>query len=88
MPYDGENRKDSLSEKKLDELDSDLLVPVLLNYQMSMMNEDTFRQMLAQQQTDPNAAAQMEQMSVEEIGAHDGRGTETVPAHRRGRRRQ
>ena len=28
--YDGENRKDSLSEKKLDELDSDLLVPVLL----------------------------------------------------------
>ena len=70
--YDGENRKDSLSEKKLDELDSDLLVPVLLNYQMSMMNEDTFRQMLAQQQTDPNAAAQMEQMSVEEIGAMMG----------------
>ena len=63
----GENRKDSLSEKKLDELDSDLLVPVLLNYQMSMMNEDTFRQMLAQQQTDPNAEAQMEQMSVEEM---------------------
>ena len=70
--YDGENRKDSLSEKKLDELDSDLLVPVLLNYQMSMMNEDTFRQMLAQQQTDPNAEAQMEQMSVEEIGAMMG----------------
>ena len=70
--YDGETRSDSLSEKELDELDSDLLVPVLLNYQMSMMSEDSFRQMLTQQQTDPNAAAQMEQMSVEEIGAMMG----------------
>ena len=30
--YDGEQRKESLSGKDLDELDSDLLVPVLLNY--------------------------------------------------------
>ena len=67
--YDGEQRKESLSGKDLDELDSDLLVPVLLNYQMSMMSEDSFREMLAQQQTDPNAAAQMEQMTVEELGA-------------------
>lgn len=70
--YDGEQRKESLSGKDLDELDSDLLVPVLLNYQMSMMSEDSFREMLAQQQTDPNAAAQMEQMSVEELGAAMG----------------
>lgn len=70
--YDGEQRKESLSGKDLDELDSDLLVPVLLNYQMSMMSEDSFREMLAQQQTDPNAAAQMEQMTVEELGAAMG----------------
>lgn len=70
--YDGEQRKESLSGKDLDELDSDLLVPVLLNCQMSMMSEDSFREMLAQQQTDPNAAAQMEQMTVEELGAAMG----------------
>lgn len=70
--YDGEQRKESLSGKDLDELDSDLLVPVLLNYQTSMMSEDSFREMLAQQQTDPNAAAQMEQMTVEELGAAMG----------------
>lgn len=70
--YDGEQRKESLSGKDLDELDSDLLVPVLLNYQMSMMSEDSFREMLAQQQTDPNAAAQMEQMTVEGLGAAMG----------------
>lgn len=70
--YDGEQRKESLSGKDLDELDSDLLVLVLLNYQMSMMSEDSFREMLAQQQTDPNAAAQMEQMTVEELGAAMG----------------
>lgn len=67
--YDGEDRSADLSEKDLDELDSDLIVPILLNYQMSMMNEDSFRQMLAQQQTDPNAA---EQMSIADIGASMG----------------
>lgn len=70
--YDGEDRSTDLSEKDLDELDSDLLVPILLNYQMSMMNEDSFRQMLAQQQTDPNAAEQMQQMSIADIGASMG----------------
>lgn len=70
--YDGEDRSVDLSEKDLDELDSDLLVPILLNYQMSMMNEDSFRQMLAQQQTDPNAAEQMQQMSIADIGASMG----------------
>ena len=78
--YDGEQRKESLSGKDLDELDSDLLVPVLLNYQMSMMSEDSFREMLAQQQTDPNAAAQMEQMTVEELG--DAMGVELHPFQR------
>lgn len=70
--YDGEDRSADLSEKDLDELDSDLLVPILLNYQMSMMNEDSFRQMLAQQQTDPNAAERMQQMSIADIGASMG----------------
>lgn len=70
--YDGEDRSADLSEKDLDELDSDLLVPILLNYQLSMMNEDSFRQMLAQQQTDPNAAEQMQQMSIADIGASMG----------------
>lgn len=70
--YDGEDRSADLSEKDLDELDSDLIVPILLNYQMSMMNEDSFRQMLAQQQTDPNAAEQMQQMSIANIGASMG----------------
>lgn len=70
--YDGEDRSADLSEKDLDELDSDLIVPILLNYQMSMMNEDSFRQMLAQQQTDLNAAEQMQQMSIADIGASMG----------------
>lgn len=70
--YDGEDRSADLSEKDLDELDSDLIVPILLNYQMSMMNEDSFRQMLAQQQTNPNAAEQMQQMSIADIGASMG----------------
>ena len=70
--YDGEDRSADLSEKDLDELDSDLLVPILLNYQMSMMNEDSFRQMLEQQQTAPNAAEQMQQMSIADIGASMG----------------
>ena len=70
--YDGEDRSADLSEKDLDELDGDLIVPILLNYQMSMMNEDSFRQMLAQQQTDPNAAEQMQQMSIADIGASMG----------------
>lgn len=70
--YDGEDRSTDLSEKDLDELDSDLIVPILLNYQMSMMNEDSFRQMLAQQQTDLNAAEQMQQMSIADIGASMG----------------
>ncbi len=65
-------QKDSVTEKKREELDSDLLVPVLMNYQMSMMSEDSFRQMLASQQQDSEAAKQMEQMSIEDIGASMG----------------
>ena len=65
-------QKDSVTEKKREELDSDLLVPVLMNYQMSMMSEDSFRQMLESQQQDSEAAKQMEQMSIEDIGASMG----------------
>ena len=66
---DGElcDQKD-LSGDTLDELDEELMIPILLNYEMSMVDEDSFRKIVAQQ-SDPAAADQLAQMSIEEIGA-------------------
>ena len=61
--------RNDCSKKDLEQFDSDLIVPILLNYQMSMMSEDSFREMLAQQQHgNPQAAEQLKTMSIADIG--------------------
>ena len=58
--------RNDCSKKDLEQFDSDLIVPILLNYQMSMMSEDSFREMLAQQQQgNPQAAEQLKTMSTQ-----------------------
>ena len=50
----------------LEELDSEFAIPLILNYQMSQMEEDQFKEMLAEQ-TGQDVSV-YEQMSVEQIG--------------------
>lgn len=50
----------------LDELDSEFVIPLILNYQMSQMEEDQFKEMLATQ-TGQDVSV-YEQMSLEQIG--------------------
>ena len=64
------SRRD-FSKQELEQLDDTLLIPILMNYQMSMVDEQSFRDMV-QQQSDPAAAEQLKQMSIEEIGASMG----------------
>ena len=71
--------RNDFSKKDLEQLDSDLIVPILLNYQMSMMSEDGFREMLMQQQQgNPQAAEQLKTMSI-------GRRRQQNHCHLRGR---
>lgn len=58
-------RKD-VPEKKLEEADEELAVPLILNYQMGAMETDTFRQMMAAQTG--MKEEELAQLSVEEIG--------------------
>ena len=54
------------SDKRLSEVDEELTLPLIMNYQMRAMEEDTFKQMLAQQTgTDPE---QLKTLSIEQIG--------------------
>ena len=65
--------RNDCSKKDLEQFDSDLIVPILLNYQMSMMSEDSFRELLAQQQQgNPQAAEQLKTMSIADIGKSMG----------------
>ena len=65
--------RNDFSKKDLEQFDSDLIVPILLNYQMSMMSEDGFREMLMQQQQgNPQAAEQLKTMSIADIGKSMG----------------
>ena len=50
----------------LDELDSEFAIPLILNYQMSQMEEDQFKKMLAEQ-TGQDVSV-YEQMNLEQIG--------------------
>ena len=50
----------------LDELDSEFAIPLILNYQMSQMEEDQFKEMLATQ--NGQDVSGYEQMSLEQIG--------------------
>lgn len=57
-------------EETLAELDETLVLPLILNYQMSSVDENTFKQSVAEQMgTDP---AMLENRSIEEIGASMG----------------
>jgi len=67
---DGENYRLTAEEDTLDELDETFTLPLLLNYQMSAMEEGTFRQMLAEQ-SGMDAAA-LDAMTVEQLGASMG----------------
>ncbi len=54
------------SDKKLDETDEELTLPLIMNYQMRAMEEDTFKQMLAQQMGLDEE--QVNALSIEQLG--------------------
>ena len=57
-------------EERLEELDDTFLVPLLMNYQMSAMEESTFKKLMAEQMhTDESA---LDGMTIEQIGASMG----------------
>ena len=57
-------------EERLDELDDTFLLPLLMNYQMSAIDEASFKRMLSEQ-TGTDASA-FENVTIEEIGAGMG----------------
>ena len=57
-------------EERLEELDETLMVPLLMNYQMSAIDEETFRGSLAEQTG--MDASMLDQMSIEQIGTSMG----------------
>lgn len=57
-------------EEELDELDESLMIPLLMNYQMSAIEEETFRESLIEQTGMDEAM--LSQMSIEELGAMMG----------------
>ena len=61
---------DVTEEAELDVLDEQLVLPLIMNYQMSALEEVSFREMLAEQEA--MDAAMLENMTVEEIGAAMG----------------
>lgn len=63
---DGYYELKDLSEDKLNQADEELTVPLIMNYQMSTMEVDTFKKSIAAQMG--MDAAQLADMSVEQIG--------------------
>ena len=63
---DGYYELKDLSEDKLNQADEELKVPLIMNYQMSTMEVDTFKKSIAAQMG--MDAAQLADMSVEQIG--------------------
>lgn len=63
---DGYYELKDLSEDKLNQADEELTVPLIMNYQMSAMEVDTFKKSIAAQMG--MDAAQLADMSVEQIG--------------------
>ena len=59
-----------LDKEELDALDEEFVVPLIMNYQMSAMEEDTFKEMFAAQTG--MDASMLENMSIEDIGASMG----------------
>ncbi len=56
-----------LSNKELDDIDEELTLPLIMNYQMRAMEVDTFKEMIAKQMGQDAAA--FADMSVEDLGA-------------------
>ncbi|SCH00186.1 Putative multidrug export ATP-binding/permease protein SAV1866 [uncultured Ruminococcus sp.] len=63
---DGYYELKDLSEDKLNQADEELTVPLIMNYQMSVMEVDTFKKSIAAQMGMDEA--QLADMSVEQIG--------------------
>jgi ATP-binding cassette subfamily B protein len=53
-------------DKELEKLDDELLIPVMMDYSMSMLSVDSFKDMLSQQMSDTGSA--FDEVSVEDIG--------------------
>lgn len=62
-------------EETLENLDESLILPLILNYQMSAIEENTFKQMIAEQSGMDSAL--LDNMTVEQIGASMGMELET-----------
>ena len=56
-----------LSNKELDDIDEELTLPLIMNYQMRAMEVDTFKEMIAKQMGQDASA--FTDMSVDDIGA-------------------
>ena len=54
------------SEKKLDEVDEQMVIPLITNYQMSVMEEDTFKGLIAKQMGKDES--ELADLTVEQIG--------------------
>ena len=54
------------SEKKLDEVDEQMVLPLIMNYQMSAMEEDTFKELIAKQMGKDES--ELADLTVEQIG--------------------
>lgn len=57
-------------ERRLEELDDTFVIPMLMNYQMSAIDEETFKSMLVEQSG--MDAAVLENMTIEQIGTSMG----------------
>ena len=78
---DGYYELKDLSEDKLNQADEELTVPLIMNYQMSAMEVDTFKKSIAAQMGMDEA--QLADMSVEQIGQDDACGTGELHAGER-----
>ena len=68
---DGEVYRLTVTDKKqLEELDDTLLLPLLMNYQMSSVDEQTFKESVAKQTGMDQAM--LDNMSIEQIGESMG----------------
>lgn len=54
------------SEKKLDEIDEQMVLPLIMNYQMSSMEEETFKSLIAKQMGKDDV--EISDLSVEQLG--------------------
>ena len=63
---DGTYQLTEESDKKLDEIDEQMVLPLIMNYQMSAMEEDTFKSLMAKQMGKDEA--ELSDMSIEQLG--------------------